>query len=112
MGELMLLFAASDIAFMGGSLVPTGGHNLLEPAALGLPVIFGEHIFNFKEISQRLLSEHAAVKVHDMQELTEQVLNYAQQPEFRQATGARGKAFVEQNRGALQRLLNLIAAVV
>lgn len=112
MGELMLLFAASDIAFMGGSLVPTGGHNLLEPAALGLPVIFGEHIFNFKEISQRLLSEHAAIKVHDMQELTVQVLNYAQQPELRQATGARGKAFVEKNRGALQRLLNLIANVI
>ncbi|MDD2814484.1 MAG: lipid IV(A) 3-deoxy-D-manno-octulosonic acid transferase [Thiotrichaceae bacterium] len=112
MGELMLLFAASDIAFIGGSLVPTGGHNLLEPAALGLPVIFGEHIFNFKEISQRLLSEQAAVKVHNMQELANQVLGYAQDAALRQATGARGQAFVEKNRGALQRLLKLISAAV
>jgi len=112
MGELMLLFAASDIAFIGGSLVPTGGHNLLEPAALGLPVIFGEHIFNFKEISQRLLSENAAVKVHNLQELAAQVLAYAQDAALRQATGARGKAFVEKNRGALQRLLELILVAV
>jgi 3-deoxy-D-manno-octulosonic-acid transferase len=112
MGELMLLFAASDIAFIGGSLVTTGGHNLLEPAALGLPIIFGEHVFNFKEISQRLLSENAAVKVHNLQELSEQVLGYAQDAASRHATGACGKAFVEKNRGALQRLLNLIVATL
>jgi 3-deoxy-D-manno-octulosonic-acid transferase len=112
MGELMLLFAASDIAFIGGSLVPRGGHNLLEPAALGLPVIFGEYIFNFKEISQRLLSENAAVKVHNSQELAAQVLIYGQNTALRQKTGARGKAFVEKNRGALQRLLKLIAVAI
>ena len=112
MGELMLLFAASDIAFIGGSLVPTGGHNLLEPAALGLPVIFGEHIFNFKEISQRLLAENAAVKVHNQPELAAQVLNYAQDAELRHETGARGRSFVEKNRGSLQKLLNLIASKI
>ena len=51
MGELTLLYAAADIAFVGGSLIPHGGHNVLEPCALGVPVVFGTHMFNFREIS-------------------------------------------------------------
>ncbi len=55
MGELLLFYAAADLAFVGGSLVPTGGHNVLEPALLGLPVLFGPHMFNFTEAGERLL---------------------------------------------------------
>lgn len=112
MGELLLLFAAADVAFVGGSLVPTGGHNLLEPAALGLPVIFGQHVFNFKEISQKLLAAYAAQQVQNSAALATAVLGYLQDEALRINTGLNGKAFVENNRGALQRLLTLIIATI
>ncbi|HYQ72215.1 MAG TPA: lipid IV(A) 3-deoxy-D-manno-octulosonic acid transferase, partial [Gammaproteobacteria bacterium] len=63
MGELLLFLAAADVAFVGGSLVPHGGHNLLEPAALGLPVVTGPHVFNFTEICKLLLQAGACEKV-------------------------------------------------
>jgi len=62
-GELPMLYAASDVAFVGGSLAPIGGHNLLEPAALGLPVLTGPSHFNGKEIAQLLLQQGAAAEV-------------------------------------------------
>lgn len=69
MGELPLLYAAADVAFVGGSLVAHGGHNLLEPAALGIPVVTGPHVFNFNEICDLLVAAGAAVKVADSDEL-------------------------------------------
>jgi 3-deoxy-D-manno-octulosonic-acid transferase len=63
MGELLLFYAAADLAFVGGSLVATGGHNVLEPALLGLPVLFGPHMFNFTEAGERLLEAEAAWRV-------------------------------------------------
>ena len=59
MGELPLFYAASDVAFVGGSLVHTGGHNMLEPAALGIPVVTGPNVFNFTEISELLIEAGA-----------------------------------------------------
>ena len=76
MGELTLLIAAADIAFIGGSLVPTGGHNLLEACAAGVAVIFGPHTFNFQEISELILSKGAGIQVMNSDELCDVVSNY------------------------------------
>jgi 3-deoxy-D-manno-octulosonic-acid transferase len=109
MGELPLFFAAADVAFVGGSLVPTGGHNMLEPAAVGLPVLFGPHVFNFAEVSQLLLERAAARQVRGPAELAAAVCELFQDAEARNAMGERGRQVVDENRGALERLLVLLA---
>jgi len=105
MGEMLLLYAASDVAYVGGSLVPTGSHNMLEPAALGKPVLFGPHRFNFAEISQMLIDQGAAQEVLDADQLAAAVIDLLQNPEKQQQQGRQGQRVVEQNRGALDRLL-------
>jgi len=108
MGELPLLYAASDIAFVGGSLVPTGGHNMLEPAALGLPVLFGPYVFNFSEISRMLLEVGAAWQVDDARALGERAQALLEDANLRHNVGEAGRQFVSGNRGALSRLMILI----
>jgi 3-deoxy-D-manno-octulosonic-acid transferase len=108
MGELLLFYAAADLAFVGGSLVDTGGHNVLEPALLGLPVLFGPHMFNFTEASQRLLEAEAAWQVTDAAALATAVDRLLADPELRRAVGQRGRAVVERHRGALAALLRCI----
>ena len=110
MGELPLFYAAADVAFVGGTLVEGGGHNMLEPAALGLPVLFGPHVFNFAEISRRLVEAGAAQLVGDSASLGEAVIDYLNDANLRHASGARGRAFVESNRGAGDRVMALIGA--
>ncbi|WP_353572134.1 lipid IV(A) 3-deoxy-D-manno-octulosonic acid transferase [Candidatus Albibeggiatoa sp. nov. BB20] len=110
MGELQALFAASDIAFIGGSLMPVGGHNLLEPAAVGLPVIFGQYMFTFTEISQQLLAVEAGKQVQNEQALLQAVELYAANPKLRQQAGQNGLNYLQQNRGALDELLKIISA--
>ena len=109
MGDMPLLYASADVAFIGGSLVPTGGHNPLEAAVIGLPIVFGQYMFNFKQIAEQLLHIKAAQQVNSVNELTNTLLPYLQQTQLRHQTGQRGQQFVAQNRGALQRLLTLIA---
>ncbi|MEZ5576814.1 MAG: glycosyltransferase N-terminal domain-containing protein [Candidatus Competibacteraceae bacterium] len=108
MGELLLLYAAADLAFVGGSLVATGGHNVLEPALLGLPVLFDPHMFNFSEAGERLLAAEAAWRVADAGELAATVDQLLADPELRQTAGQRGQAVVERHRGALAALLGSI----
>ncbi|OOZ37670.1 lipid IV(A) 3-deoxy-D-manno-octulosonic acid transferase [Solemya velesiana gill symbiont] len=108
MGELPLFLAASDAAFVGGSLVPTGGHNVLEPAALGVPVAFGPSMYNFSIISQQLLLEKAAVQVADEIELAEIMTEWLSDASERARIGEKGRAVVEANRGALDRLMVVI----
>lgn len=108
MGELLLFYGASDIAFVGGSLVATGGHNPLEPAALGLPVIMGPHLFNFAAISQQLQNVDAMLVIHNTEELATQVNEILQNKSRLQQMGENGKKFVAQNRGALQKHVELI----
>ncbi len=105
MGEMLLLYAAADVAYVGGSLVPTGSHNMLEPAALGKPVLFGPHRFNFSEISQLLIDQGAAEEVNSAVELAESVIMLLQTDERRRQMGWQGLRVVEQNRGALDHLL-------
>lgn len=108
LGELLEFYAAGDVAFVGGSLVPIGGHNLLEPAALGVPTLTGPHTFNGPEVAQLLISRGAARVVHDPQELAAAVSALLANPAERERIGALGRDSVEASRGALERLLQLI----
>ena len=108
MGELMLFYAAGDVAFVGGSLVPHGGHNMLEPAAMGLPVVTGPHVFNFTLICKLLTAAGACETVHSPAELAKVVGNWLLDPGARQVAGERGLQVVEQNRGALQSVMGII----
>ncbi len=108
MGELQKFYAASDVAFVGGSLVKVGGHNLLEACAVGVPVIFGPHMFQAEEISAMALERGAARRVVDVDSLTDAVKAYIDEPALREAAGAAARALVADNRGALQRTLALI----
>jgi len=104
MGELMCFYAAADIAFVGGSLIERGGHNPLEPAALGLPVIMGPYVFNFLDICARLEAEKALLTVSE-DTLLGEVQALVENKEMRQKMGGHGKAFVASNRGALEQLM-------
>ncbi|TVO72444.1 lipid IV(A) 3-deoxy-D-manno-octulosonic acid transferase [Sedimenticola selenatireducens] len=108
MGELMLFLSAADVAFVGGSLVPTGGHNVLEPAALGLPVVFGPHMFNFAMISRMLLAENAAVEVSSYNDLSRWVIDWLSDANLRAAYGENALRVVEANRGAMDRLFDIL----
>ena len=105
MGELVMLYACADVAFVGGSLVPNGGHNYLEPAALGLPVLSGPHRFNFTEISDLLQGAGALQLVNDSQGISEALLTLLQDPKARKQAGDAGLAVVAANQGALELLL-------
>jgi 3-deoxy-D-manno-octulosonic-acid transferase len=112
MGELPLFYAASDVAFVGGTLVPVGGHNLLEPGALGLPVVTGPHLFNTQDIADLFTDKGASQIVQNADELSHAVLRLLSDEELAQETGQKGKQIVETNRGALQRLLVLLEPLV
>ena len=109
MGELQTLYAAADLAFVGGSLVRRGGQNLLEPCAVGVPVIFGPHMFNFEEVSALVLEYGAGCQVHDREELVFAVLRYFQSPSLHAAASRAARRLVEENRGALDCTLAAMA---
>ena len=108
MGELMTFYAAADVAFVAGSLVPIGGHNLLEPAALGVPIVAGPHNFNAEDVFRKLHEAGAVQVVEDPAGLATAVCDLFADPGRRQRIGARGGAVVEENRGSLDRLLGLL----
>jgi 3-deoxy-D-manno-octulosonic-acid transferase len=108
MGELQRLYAAADVAFIGGSLVPHGGQNLLEACAVEVPVVFGPHMFHFEEISAMALERGAARQVLDVRGLVDAVALYFEQPELRRAAGRAAHTLVVANRGALERTLGLV----
>lgn len=109
MGEMFAYFSASDVAFVGGSLVPVGGHNVLEPAALGLPVLFGPHMHNFVAARELLLDARGAIEVRE-RSLGTTVRELLGDAAKRRATGDAARAAVQANRGALLRLLDLLDA--
>ncbi len=112
MGELQLFFAAADCAFIGGSLVPTGGHNLLEASAVGKPVVFGPHMFNFQEISQMTLERGAGVQVETPAQLAEAIADFLGNANRRDHAGEAGRKMVEENRGALAANMRLIEQLI
>lgn len=112
LGELLDFYSAADVAFVGGSLVPIGGHNLLEPAALGLPILTGPNNSNSEEAARLLVARGAAEIVKTPQELADKVVTLLCEPATRARMGAAGRAFVETNKGALAKLLGLIVPLV
>ncbi|MGE5155509.1 MAG: lipid IV(A) 3-deoxy-D-manno-octulosonic acid transferase [Bdellovibrio bacteriovorus] len=108
MGELPVFLAAADAAFIGGSLVPVGGHNPLEASAVGVPVATGPQVFNFAAIVELLVSEDAAVLVQDAAGLADLMTRWLTDAAERARVGESGRRVVEQNRGALGRLIALI----
>jgi 3-deoxy-D-manno-octulosonic-acid transferase len=112
MGEVPLFYAASDIAFVGGSLVPIGGHNLLEPAALGLPLVSGPHVYNAQDISDMFIDLGACRIVKDAAQLVEAVDNLLANPDEAAKQGGNGRSIVQRNRGALALLLTLLEPLI
>jgi 3-deoxy-D-manno-octulosonic-acid transferase len=108
MGEVPLFFAASDIAFVGGSLVPVGGHNLLEPAAQGLPIVTGPYVFNAQEIADNFIGLGACRLVDNSDALAATISDLIEHPVEAAKIGRNGFAVLEQNRGSLKRLLVLL----
>lgn len=112
LGELLAFYAAGDVAFVGGSLVPVGGHNLLEPAALGKPTISGPHSFNSPEAA-RLLDEAGALsRVHDASELAGTLARLLGDPVAAAAQGQRGAAAVVANQGSAARATVMLRALI
>jgi 3-deoxy-D-manno-octulosonic-acid transferase len=108
MGELTLFLAAADAAFVGGSLIKRGGQNVLEPAALGKPVVFGPHMYNFAVISELLLEKDAAQVVINSEELAEVISRWLEDASERTRVGENGRRVVQENQGAADRLFDLI----
>lgn len=104
-GELMALYALSDLALVGGSLVPTGGHNLLEPASRGIPQLFGPYMDNFREIAALVLDYGAGIQVADQLELQTVVAECLTTPELRQVLGVNGLKLLRDSGGASERYL-------
>ncbi|SQI34338.1 3-deoxy-D-manno-octulosonic-acid transferase [Leminorella richardii] len=108
MGELMLLYGVADFAFVGGSLVERGGHNPLEPAAHGLPVIVGPHTFNFKDICSKLQLAEGLIVVSNAEELVEAAERLLNDEACRRSYGQNAANVLMQNQGALEKLLALL----
>jgi len=106
MGELMMLYGASDAAFVGGSLIERGGHNPLEPAVWGISVISGPNVFNFETIYQRLLDDRGVVIVSGSDELFQHLSTLFGDDDERRASGQRALLVVNKNRGALDMVVD------
>lgn len=109
MGELLLMFGASDIAFVGGSFVPNGGHNFVEPAVWQLPLLSGESVFNFAEVSRLLIDAGALCLVNSAEALAAECELLIADPELRQQRGEAALQVANNNRGALDKTLAIIA---
>lgn len=108
MGELLALLGAADIAFIGGSLVNTGGHNSIEPAAWGLPIISGPSRYNFQSISDLLIDVNALTIVEDDIQLSQKIIELYENSDKRIQAGGAAKTLAENNKGALKKLINTI----
>lgn len=108
LGELQLHYAASQLAFVGGSLVKTGGQNMMEPASLGLPVISGPHTYNFTEITELLSDQEVLICVSNEVELANEVCKLLGDANRRHSIGEKGREVIESNRGNIDRLMQLI----
>ena len=108
MGELLSYYSVCDIAFIGGSLIDTGGQNMLEAAAASKPILFGPSVFNFEQIAQLLLEKDAAIQVDDADDLMKTISSLLLDDPKRQKLGENAKNLFEKHRGAIDRLMKLI----
>jgi 3-deoxy-D-manno-octulosonic-acid transferase len=111
-GELAQLYQVATVVFVGGSLVAAGGHNILEPAVFGKPIVFGPHMENFAEIAEAFLANGAAVQVRSDRELDQAIVSLMGDPVRRARLGAAARALVEANRGAKDKTLDVLTALV
>ncbi|GAB4299954.1 MAG: 3-deoxy-D-manno-octulosonic acid transferase [Desulfuromonadia bacterium] len=107
-GVLMELYRVATLAFVGGSLVPHGGHNLLEPASCGVPILHGPHLHNFRDMARLFAERRGSITVTDSSSLTSAVTNLLTSSDLRSAMGERGRVIVADNRGALDRHRSVI----
>ncbi|MFZ0218894.1 MAG: lipid IV(A) 3-deoxy-D-manno-octulosonic acid transferase [Candidatus Aquirickettsiella sp.] len=108
MGELLVFYAAADLAFVGGSLVEKGGQNPLEPAAVGLPILTGPYTYNFSSITEQLKQRKAEIQVNNATELAERVISLLSDPVRCQQMGEEAKKFVAENKGSVLKQMQLI----
>jgi len=108
MGELFAYYAACDVAFVGGSLLPLGGQNLLEACAVGCPVLVGPHTFNFEDATRGAIESGAALRVTGPKDLAHAIQKLLLDEALRQAMSAAGKRFTEVHRGATAKTLELL----
>jgi 3-deoxy-D-manno-octulosonic-acid transferase len=107
MGEMMVMYSVSDVAFVGGSFVAVGGHNMLEPAVLGKPILTGPYLFNFAEISAMMFAAKAMIQVDNANQLGERVIEFLNNENYRQEIGNNARSVVEANRGSLAKQTQL-----
>jgi len=112
LGEVLHLYSIADLVFVGGSLVPVGGHNLLEAALASKPVVFGPHVHNFKEISYKLIRAGAGIKVEDTGQLVQVLTAMLGDPVRCRAMGEAGRALVAENVGATERTMNHLVRIL
>ncbi|MCK4401498.1 3-deoxy-D-manno-octulosonic acid transferase [bacterium] len=108
-GELSKLYTIADVVFIGGSLVPTGGHNVIEPASLGKPVVFGPYMYNFTESAKLLLEGKGAIQIPDEAGLADCLLKLILNPEYAKQMGDTAKRIVSEKKGASKRNLEIIS---
>jgi 3-deoxy-D-manno-octulosonic-acid transferase len=108
MGELKLLYGSADISFVAGSMVPIGGHNILEPAVMNVPIMFGPHMINFKDIARNVLEIGAAVQCADKEDIIKTVLHLYRDDKFRDELVTKAQSFVKHNQGATTTIVDLI----
>ena len=111
-GELATIYQLATVAFVGGSLVATGGHNILEPAVFGKPIVFGQHMENFAEIADAFIANVAGVQVKSERELADTLVALVTDPIRRARLGAAARALVEANRGAKDKSITVLAALL
>lgn len=112
LGELARLYGLASVVFIGKTLVSFGGHNIVEPASAGRPVVVGPHMENFQEIADEFLSEEALVQVRTPEELGDEVASLMRDEARRRALGARARELVERNRGAIQKTVEALSDLV
>jgi len=112
MGELAQVYQIATAVFVGGSLVDVGGHNILEPAVFGKPILFGPHMQNFKEIADAFITHDAGIQVHNARGLADALIGLLADPVRRARLGAAARALVESNRGAKDKSLGVIAQLM
>ena len=112
LGELAQLYSLASVVFVGGSLVPSGGHNILEPAVAGKPVVVGPHMENFQEIADAFRAESALVEVRSAEDLGREITALLSDEPRRRELGDRARGLIDRNRGALRATVDALAGLV
>ena len=112
LGEMLKFYALADLVFVGGILVPTGGHNVLEASLMKKPVLFGPHMQNFKEIARLLRAAHGGLQVTDSEDLYRQMKLLLQNPTEAERIGDNGCHLLQQNQGATERTLAVLSRYI